>query len=509
MDSKSYHLLFIDDDRDFLYSLNLAIPQLLIPESNGFEVEPHFINDPKEALAFAQELTEEQEKIAVIVSDQQMPGMTGIELIEKANKMVPNAIKVLLTGYATLESAKYAINHKILDQYVSKPIEDFDSFAALLANVIKTFHFRQEKEMAEQKIKQYVRELEQTNAKITSMHLAAEKIAFLAQGFTKLDLDEVLDLIITRIPDVFNAKYSSLFLLDTEKKSLQMVRSNYLKEAYEIPLEIRNRSPMMVALKENKIIILSDIQKASYNFLGKPCLGDSCIIIPFNINANDSMPDIMGDNEGIKGVLNMGNISDIGSEEVIKYSASLIRDILGINILNARLYKKTQRLALFDGLTGLYNKYIFTEFLQKECLYSERHGNPLFLALSDIDDFKAINDTYGHRIGDEVLSQIGQLCQSSARTSDIIARFGGEEFAWLIKGDDRKNIITLLERFRTKISSSEFPKFIRLSISIGVADFFSDGEDSPEHLIERADKALYRAKANGKNRIEFSLHNNV
>ena len=160
MDRELYHLLFIDDEKDFLHSMNMAISSKLLTDNNGVEVETHFVSDPNEGLAFTQELIEEQEKVAVIVSDQLMPGLTGIEFMEQANKIVPNAIKMLLTGYASLDSAKYAINHQILDQYVSKPIEDYDNFASLIKNAIKTFHFREEKEQAEQELQKALDELE-------------------------------------------------------------------------------------------------------------------------------------------------------------------------------------------------------------------------------------------------------------------------------------------------------------------------------------------------------------
>ena len=505
MDSKLYHLLFLDDDKDFLHSMNMAIPSNLFEESNGVEIESHFVNDPNQGLAFMQELVKEQEKIAVIISDQLMPEMTGIELMEKANEIVPKAIKMLLTGYASLDSAKYAINHQILDHYVSKPIEDYDNFVSLIKNAIKTFHFREEKERTEQEIRQYVRELELTNARIKSMHLAAEKIAYLAQGLRKLDLDEVFDLIINELPVVFEAKYASLFLLNDQNNSLEMVRSNYLKENYTKLLDVDDHTPMMVALRQNKIIVLSDIQKASYDFLHKKCLGGSCIIIPFIIGGDSTSGDIMGNTEEVKGVLNMGNIVAMETEEVVKYSASLIQNILGINIQNARLYQKTQRLALIDGLTGLYNKDIFLEFLRKECDLSERDGSEFFLSVIDVDDFKAINDTHGHPIGDEVLTQLGLLFKNTVRKSDVIARFGGEEFAWIIRANDLEHITAVLERLRTEVSSSEFANEIHMTISIGLSRYYPHSKDTMEKLIDRTDQALYRAKSNGKNRVEVSL----
>jgi diguanylate cyclase (GGDEF)-like protein len=487
--------------------MNMAMSSKLFSKSDGVEIESHFVSDPNEGLAFMQELTNEKEKIAVIISDQQMPELTGIEFIEHANKIVPNAFKMLLTGYASLDSARYAINHQILDQYVSKPIEDYDNFASLINNALKTFHFREEKERAEQKIKEYVHELEQRNARIKSMNLAAEKIAYLVQSFRKLDLNEVLDLIINKIPSVFNAKHSSLFLYNEEDNSLHMIRSNYLNEAYTKVLVADDHSPMMVALRRKETIVLPKIHNASYDFLHKECLGSSCIIIPFVLGGDKDSTNILQNSEGIKGVLNMGNIENMQAEEVVMYSASLIRNILGINILNARLYQKTQKLALFDSLTGLYNRHIFMEFLKKECGYSERKSLPFFLAILDVDDFKVINDTHGHQIGDKVLTQMGRLFQNAVRKSDVVSRFGGEEFAWIIHGEDVEKIFAVLDRFRMKVCNSEFPKNIHLSVSTGLTPYYPHSHDTTEKLIDRADKALYQAKGNGKNRVEVLVRN--
>jgi diguanylate cyclase (GGDEF)-like protein len=298
-----------------------------------------------------------------------------------------------------------------------------------------------------------------------------------------------------------------LFLLNEENNSLEMVRSNYLKENYTKILDADDHSPMMVALRQNEIIVLSDIQKRPYDFLHKKCLGSSCIIIPFFIDgeATSGAGDIIGGTAGVKGVLNMGNIVDMETEEVVTYAASLIRNILGINILNARLYQKTQRLALIDGLTGLYNKDIFIEFLRKACDQSERHGSAFFLSIIDVDDFKAINDTHGHPIGDEVLTQLGLLFKNTVRKSDVIARFGGEEFAWIIRANDLGRINAVLERLRTNVLDNEFPNAIRMTISIGLSRYDPHSKDTMEKLIDRTDQALYRAKRNGKNRVEVSL----
>jgi signal transduction histidine kinase len=156
--------------------MNMMLSSNLRVEIDGVEVETHFVNHPTRGLDFTQELIEHEEKIALIVSDQQMPELTGTEFIEKANEMAPTSIKMLLTGYATLDSAKYAINHQILDQYISKPIDDYDNFTSLVRNAVKTFHFREEKERAEEALRNAHRELELRVEKRTADLAAANAL---------------------------------------------------------------------------------------------------------------------------------------------------------------------------------------------------------------------------------------------------------------------------------------------------------------------------------------------
>ena len=198
----------------------------------------------------------------------------------------------------------------------------------------------------------------------------------------------------------------------------------------------------------------------------------------------------------------MADINEMAPEYIVKYSASLIQNILGINILNAKLYQKTQKLALFDGLTGLYNKQIFMEFLKKECDHSERQGNSLHLAMIDVDNFKTINDTFGHSVGDEIISHMGSLLNRAARSSDIVARYGGDEFVWILNCDNEAKVQNALERFRVKVSRAALPRNISLTVSIGYSMYEPNRGDSIKALVERADEALYRVKNNGKNCLE-------
>ncbi len=160
-----------------------------------------------------------------------------------------------------------------------------------------------------------------------------------------------------------------------------------------------------------------------------------------------------------------------------------------------------------DRLTGLLNRYTFDnqvskiiEFSQKQTLIDRGECKKTsWLAILDIDLFKQVNDKYGHLTGDEVLFQFSKLMEQSFRYTDILFRYGGEEFVVILNGCSRDGACKGLERFRKTVESYLFPKVGKVTVSIGFIQLFSD--NAPGVLIEEADKALYHAKKSGRNRI--------
>jgi diguanylate cyclase (GGDEF)-like protein len=176
---------------------------------------------------------------------------------------------------------------------------------------------------------------------------------------------------------------------------------------------------------------------------------------------------------------------------------------VAVAIENARLFNETQRLAITDGLTGLYNHRHFLELAQAEFERAFRYGHPLSLILFDIDHFKNVNDTYGHPIGDQVLIALARLCQEKLRDADPSGRYGGEEFVALVLEADAKTARRVAERLRReveKLTISSPKGNLHITISIGVAEYNKDTL-SLEALIARADQAMYVAKHKGRNRV--------
>jgi len=175
-------------------------------------------------------------------------------------------------------------------------------------------------------------------------------------------------------------------------------------------------------------------------------------------------------------------------------------DITELNELREELLRQSRT----DSLTGLFNRRFFLEVASRELARSRRYGEPLSVMLIDIDHFKHINDTHGHHAGDRVLCEMASLCAGQIRTSDVLARIGGEEFAVLLPNTVVEDGRKLAERLRTRVETTEhtgdWQGGIRHTISIGLAALGRDDGDF-ERLLMRADKALYRAKNEGRNRV--------
>ena len=159
-----------------------------------------------------------------------------------------------------------------------------------------------------------------------------------------------------------------------------------------------------------------------------------------------------------------------------------------------------QHLATQDSLTGLLNRRVMVDLVETELKLVERHGHPMTVALVDLDHFKSINDRFGHQAGDAVLVGLANLAQSQLRQVDKVARWGGEEFLIMLPQVKATEALTALERLRLSLGSQTFAGHpgVVATFSAGLAQ--ARPGESLEHLIERADQALYKAKHGGRNR---------
>ncbi len=175
-----------------------------------------------------------------------------------------------------------------------------------------------------------------------------------------------------------------------------------------------------------------------------------------------------------------------------------------VSIENVGLHETVERQAVTDELTGLFNRRRFQEAMATEVERSKRFGQPVGLVLLDLDDFKTVNDTYGHQQGDLVLREVARVLRETSREIDEPARYGGEELAVVLPGTDLEGAYNLAERVRAGIEELALPLLdgdgiLRVTASFGVATLPGSADDMRD-LVAAADEALYRAKRAGKNR---------
>lgn len=208
-----------------------------------------------------------------------------------------------------------------------------------------------------------------------------------------------------------------------------------------------------------------------------------------------------GDVHGLVSVARRSREFDHGERELFGYLAAQA----AVSIENVGLHETVQRQAVTDELTGLYNHRRFQEAIDAEAERAKRFGQDMGLVMLDIDNFKQVNDTYGHLAGDEVLCEIASRALHDVRSFDLVARYGGEEFLVVMPETNLQVALVVAERLRLSIAERPFAvsgttTMLPVTVSVGVSTTLSP-DDTPTELLRRADEALYAAKNNGRNRV--------
>jgi diguanylate cyclase (GGDEF)-like protein len=178
-----------------------------------------------------------------------------------------------------------------------------------------------------------------------------------------------------------------------------------------------------------------------------------------------------------------------------------VADICATAIQNAHYVERVKQLAYLDGLTGIFNRRFFELRIVEEIERAHRFGSGLAVVMVDIDQFKRLNDEFGHLLGDEVLRQVSSIFHQQLRKIDVLCRYGGEEFAILLSQTNAVHALGVAEKLRKTVESFQFPGVPRpVTISAGTANFSEHGSTRDE-LVKAADAGLYAAKQAGRNRV--------
>jgi diguanylate cyclase (GGDEF)-like protein len=305
-------------------------------------------------------------------------------------------------------------------------------------------------------------------------------------------LGQILDAAMSATP---NASKGTLYLVTPETGQLQIRAAHgYSDPRIRLFRPTSSESFSAQAVRYRRPILVDDV-RIEAGVHHEPDLPDSSPVLSLIV-----APLLLG--EKALGAIELGSFKP---HDFIQSDLQLLVSFAATAttaINNAQLHSEVQKQAVTDTLTSLYNRRGLFEMGEREILRSQRFGRPLSAILFDIDQFKEINDTHGHGAGDEVLKWISAQFQAELRQVDLIARYGGDEFLALLSETDLTDAHLIADRLRSKISQMAIPAgdiVIKITLSAGVATV--EANDDLQKLIERADRALYRAKQSGKNQV--------
>ena len=335
--------------------------------------------------------------------------------------------------------------------------------------------------------------LEETNVSLNSSLAEFFTLQQVSQAISSLfDMNELLGFVNDIIIGVMGASTSNIVLYKRNRLIVQITNIQNIRERAILTDNINN-SFLRKVFENGEIIINNNVDPDNYEFT-KGRNVKSLICVPLQVKdkihglllIEHSIPEAFGD-------------SNIRLLNIVAQQVS-------IAIENARLYEQLQDYANTDGLTQVYNRLFFQNYLSEELKKAKENGFEVSVIMYDIDNFKKFNDTYGHLFGDIVLKSISRLVKSSIRKNDIIARFGGEEFIILLPHTSAGAAYEKAEELRKSIESIVVQDKVTsasVTVSMGVSTFpdFADSEDS---LLRSVDAALYEAKGKGKNRVEIA-----
>lgn len=313
----------------------------------------------------------------------------------------------------------------------------------------------------------------------------------------------ILRLIVEKMTEVMDIARCSIISIN-DKGVVTVKASNDLNYQEELILDLSKYPEIQKALESKQAVIINDIKNdplmSPVREQTKNLGYNSIIVIP------------VVKKESVIGTFFLRTASPIkdGITDRVYKLCQLIANISANALENAILFESVQsaqeyfeEMAIRDGLTGLYNHRHFYDRLEEEFSRADRYAAPLSLLFFDIDDFKRINDLYGHTRGDQVLKKIGQLVKSIARESDIPARYGGEEFAVILPSTGEDGAFDLANRIHTIIRNYNFEHLPneQITVSSGVATFANKNYQSLNELVHHADDGMYKAKNKGKDMV--------
>lgn len=318
-----------------------------------------------------------------------------------------------------------------------------------------------------------------------------ETLLSLGEAVTSdLDFQKSIDTILEKTADIIPYDNASVQLIKGNTLSVAGARGwedNQDKLGEE--LDLRKKTPYTKIIKSREACILNDF--SNYK-------SDNMILHDENIVSWLGVPLIQ--NDKVLGLLSCNRKKDVFTEEHLQLATG-IAGFIAIALNNAEHHEEISKLAVTDSLTGLNTRRWFYENGERLLHQSIRYKWPLSVLMMDLDHFKAVNDDFGHKTGDIVLKEAATVLKAASRCSDLLCRYGGEEFALILPETSLENAEQTAERIRSGIENLSIRGMDRSqTISAGISFRTGEQTGSLDELLDQADKALYRAKETGRNR---------
>ena len=313
---------------------------------------------------------------------------------------------------------------------------------------------------------------------------------------TSLRPQELLQKVLNKVVELTTSQAGTIYLVETrDGENLLVPYVSYAVDMDAMPtLRFGEGLPGQAAL-ERRLIHAKHVPedcKVSINFGLAEAMPKEVAIFPILYR------------DEVLGVMLLGSVNRFDTNEVslLEYITNQIAVVLE----NALTHEEVERLSVTDGLTGVFNRRHITARMEEEFSKAYRYANPISVLLVDIDHFKHINDAHGHHAGDEALVEVANAMQGSLRETDLLGRYGGEEFVILLPQTGAGDAATAAEKLRERIEALELPSLggVGLTVSVGVAGHPAHPVETLEQLVQAADAALYRAKDTGRNRVEVA-----
>ena len=367
---------------------------------------------------------------------------------------------------------------------------DLSQYQTDMIEAINQKHFTG---LREKESKLLVNLLKRQNEMLGESLLNLDRLLYLHKSISLMDIKEIKKILTEKLPSILSIRHFSIFLYKKSKRELSLFSHNRQSFEDDLSFHLNDSEIMRDAITQGRYILEHDFSRSKY-FVGKsnPLFKNKFFVC---------VPLMVADE--IIGVMNLtDNDSGVFSVSDLDYVLN-VSEFISLSISNALLYEKTQVLSITDGLTGLYDHQEMLRVLENECTRSRRYNSPLSIAMIDLDNFKKVNDTYGHQMGDKVLMDLAAVVKHICRANDTASRYGGEEILLILAETKADGAMQIAERIRKEFASLKFEKDgveFSVTLSCGVAGLEGEKVSSSSTLIQAADQALYLAKESGRNR---------